>query len=227
MKLLIIKHGEEYILGMGDIIDCLPLINSFKEPILLPIQTGHYDNMRCFLPKDTNIKLYQIPDFPSLKALEKSMSCIRIESSDEYIEQHGIGGHDDIRGIYHKANMEYPNAFEQLGYFKKRIEEICQYQVPDRPYAFVPEGGSSGKYRIDRSHVYKDLEIIVPPQNSLMLKYADIVKHAVEVHCHVTSWQRLIDKIPTSGTLFLHHYARETRIPPFRFEFNKKWKQLV
>jgi hypothetical protein len=227
MKLLILKYNKEYILGMGDVIDCVPLIYriALTQEILLPIQASYEENIRSFFSQYAKISFYPIPDMDALHELEKSMECIRIENNEEYIKENKLKGHTDIKGLYHKAGWFFDNIDYSM--LITEIPAYSQYKVPERPYAFIPEGGSSGNYRIDRKYVDKNLEVITPPQNALMLKYADIVKNATEIHCHATSWQRLIDKIPTNGKLFMHHYARETRVKPEDFEFSKKWTPLL
>lgn len=91
-------------------------------------------------------------------------------------------------------------------------------------YAFIPEGGEEGKFSIDRKYVGVK-NIIKPPQDALMLEWANIIYRAAEIHCHDTSWPWLIDKLPTTGKLFFHKSRTfEGQQLCFDYEFLKPWE---
>lgn len=233
MKLLILKHGAEYIHALGDTIDCVSLINQLckKEPLTITVYPGYYSNIATFFPVDSPLRFLPIRDYNQQKEYEQRYDCLRIESDDNFIEANKLTGHTDIKGLYVKAGLNYDERDKYCSVVEaaKRFKQI---ESPAEPYAFIPEGGSPAYYKrcgfkLNRLYINKDLKIITPPQDALMLSYAKMIENATEIHCHVTSWWRLIDKLPTKGSLFMHHYARETRIKPHEFEFRKPWVQLI
>lgn len=230
MKVLILKYENEYICAMGDTIDCVSLVNQLaaKEPqgrLIFPVQHGYMDNVRSFFPIDTPIEFVNLLNFNTYDELKKSRGAI------EFITYGTATDHNDIRALYRAAGLNYAER-EKYCTIRNQVKRIPQIEPPTEPYAFIPEGGSpklngGTGYTCDRRFKDKGLIEIVPPQNAMMLAYAKIIEHATEIHCHPTSWQRLIDKLPTTGKLFHHLYARKINMRPDEIVYNKEWKQLI
>jgi hypothetical protein len=237
-KLLILKYSTEYIIAMGDTIDCVPLINylsqtslneSFgQEQRLLLLTMQHTArSIRSFFPVDANLDfaiLRNLHDFDEIKRSYGAVEVIAAENDIPFDYQHF-----EIETLYKKAGLLYAER-DKWCTIKSQIAEVEQLEPPTEPYAFIPEGGSPGKYKIDRKYVSKGLKEIIPPQDAFMLSYAKIIEHATEIHCHPTSWPRLIEKLPTRGKLFMHHYVRPTNWKPENWRrlnvIEKEWLQI-
>lgn len=113
---------------------------------------------------------------------------------------------DHIKEAYGKLGCNYELRGESP--IIENVKKVKQLPVPDEPYAFVPEGGSTGKFHIDRKYVTSGLKVIVPPQDSLMLEYGDIIECAAEIHTHDCAWPWLINLLPTNGKLYFHKSVR-------------------
>jgi hypothetical protein len=226
MKFLSLKWGKEYVVAMGDTIDCVSLIMqlSEREPLLIPVQAHCMATVPSLFPKHAAVDFITMRNFAHLPELEREYETLSIHSDET--KTVGIKGHIDMIGLYMAANLDYSKRDEHCP-IPEQVKHAVQLKVPSRPYAFVPEGGSPGTYFINRKYVDPSLDIIVPPKNTPMLQWASIIEHATEIHCHITSWWRLIDKIPTRGKLFIHHYTRQSSIPTNEFEFRKYWEQII
>jgi hypothetical protein len=225
MKLLVLKYGQEYIVAMGDTIDCVPLINEIagKEKILLPVMLKNYNTIRSFWRNDSNVNLHLLKSFNDYNELRRQYETIEIIGMND----NTVNWELDIETVYKAARLNYAER-EKYCHLKERVKEIPQLPFPNKPYAFIPEGGSPGTFKIDRQYVGKGLLEIVPPQDAMMLSYARIIEHATEIHCHATSWPRLIDKLPTKDKLFMHHYVRDVaHVPPHKFPMIKNWTRLL
>jgi|GEM_PF-2405878 len=223
MKLLVLKYGAEYIVAMGDTIDCVPLINHFAKDdmILLPVMYRNYNSIRQFWRND-QVQLHCLKSFPEYEELKKKYAHIDVLGVNDNTKHWEL----DMETVYKAAGLSYHN--EKHTYLSQRAKEVEQLPVPTKPYALVPEGGSPGTFKIDRQFIDPALEILVPPQDAKMLSYARIIENAAEIHCHATSWPRLIDKLPTKGKLFLHHYSRPVpHVPPDKFTMLKDWTRLL
>lgn len=226
MKFLSLKWGREYVVAMGDTIDCVSLIMQLaeREPLLIPVQGHCMATVPTLFPKHAVVDFITMRNFAHLPELELEYETLYIHSDET--KTIGIRGHIDMIGLYMAAGLDYSKRDEYCP-IPKQVKHSIQLKVPTRPYVFVPEGGSPGTYRIDRRYITPGLDIIVPPKNTPMLQWASIIEHATEIHCHITSWWRLIDKIPTRGKLFMHHYARKSPMPLEWFEFMKPWIRLL
>lgn len=229
-KLLILKYSGEYIIAMGDTIDCVGLINYLSQKQRLLLLTMHHTarTIRSFVPANANVDfalLNSLHDFENIKRSYGSVEVIAAENDTAFDYQHF-----EIATLYKKAGLDYAERHKYCT-IASQATITTQIEPPKQPYAFIPEGGSPGKYRVNRKYVKKGLLEIVPPQDAFMLSYAKIIEHATEIHCHPTSWPRFIEKLPAKGKLFMHHYARPTNIKPENWKrfgvIEKEWKQLI
>ena len=229
MKFLDMRYNNEYIIAMGDTIDCVPLINFLINKhgrLIIPCYRHYRNNILSFFPKDINAEIIPINSFDDYQYYHKSRIVLEINPKrhDEPLDYR----HFEIATVYEEAGLPYKDRHKWNTIDKKRVNQL---PIPSYPYAFVPEGGSTNAYKIDRELIGDGLELIIPPQDGMMLAYADIIASAKEIHCHATAYQRLVDKLPTSGELYLHHYARATNIKPenyVKYGVNeKKWTQLI
>jgi hypothetical protein len=224
MKLLKLKFGREYIVAMGDTIDCVPLINELQKihgKIILPVLYHNYNTIRSFFDND-KVELRCLSSFNDYEVWEKEFETISVIGELDMTLEFDL----DMKSVYRAAGFNYDELIH-TNVFAERFKKFPQVVVPGKPFAFIPEGGSTKGFRIDRKYVGEDLEIIVPEHNVFMAAYAKTIYEAAEIHCHATGWQRLIDKLPTKGKLFMHHYARPVPgVPAERFPFLKHWTQL-
>lgn len=224
MKLLKLRYGREYIIAMGDTIDCLSLILQLSKKhgrLLVPVQRHCYNTISSMLPEDAGIELHSLislHDYDSLSARYEVLDITGIHDNTVTWEL-------DMVTVYKAAGLSYADK-EKYCPIRQQVKKVRQLPLPGRPYAFIPEGGSTRTFKIDRKYVNTNLQVIVPPHNAFMLEWAAIIENAAEIHCHATGWQRLIDKLPTKGKLFMHHYARPS-VPPDKFPFLKQWVQLL
>jgi len=229
-KILILKYSGEYIIAMGDTIDCVALINylSHKERLLLLTMHHYAKTIRSFFPAQCNIDFALLNNLHDFENVKRSYGAVEVIASEKDIPFDYR--HFEIATLYKKAGLDYTERHKYCT-IKSQAEKTLQIEPPKQPYAFIPEGGSPGKYRVDRKYVQKELLEVVPPQDAYMLSYAKIMEHATEIHCHPTSWPRLIEKLPTTGKLFMHHYDRPTNIKPENWRkfgvIEKEWEQLV
>ncbi len=238
MKLLILKYGNEYILGMGDVIDCLSLICQIakeypNELIIFPCFAQYQQNIQSFLPVGINVKLEPIRDIANhIPELITRYDTILLQNSDKYIKKNKLTGFTDIKGLYHLAGFDYEKRDEFCPISLRTWRYKGYVDSPSPNIAFIPEGGSrhfngGEPYKIDRKFVKGNLRQVVPPQNTMMLQWVNTIEYAEEIHCHVTSWWRFIDKLRPHGKLFMHHYAREAGFKPEQFEFRLQWEQIT
>ena len=236
MKILVLKYGKEYMLGLGDVIDCLSLIcqvaKSVNEMIIFPCFGKYEANIQSMLPKGINVKLYPFANFQKLEEMIAMHECIRLENNDDYIATNKITGISDIKGLYHIAGFDYERRNEHCPIALRTWSYKGYMDAPSTGIAFIPEGGSralneNNPYRIDRKYIKQGLKILTPPQTTMMLQWIKVIEGADEIHCHYTSWPRLIEKLNIKGNLFMHHYVRGARIKPQEWEFTKPWKELL
>jgi hypothetical protein len=223
MKLLELKYGKEFIVAMGDTIDCVPLVNQVAEKhgkILLPVQMHCYHTIRSFFDED-KVQLHALRSFQDYVFLRKQYETISVIG----IHDNTINWELDMVTVYKAAGLDYSSR-DKYDTLKESAKKVTQKVVPDKPYAFVPEGGSTRTFKIDRKYISPGLEIIQPEHNDFMLAYANIIREATEIHCHATGWQRLIERLNTKGKLFMHHYARAS-VPPHLFPHSKEWVCLL
>ena len=230
MKFLDLEYGGEKIIAMGDMIDCVPLINWLIKKhgrLIIPVQKKYRNNIMTFFPVHVNADFVGLNSFADYDYFHNTRDSVTIKITRK--DKPRDYKHFEIATLYEAAGWDYDERFE-LDTITEQVKRIPQREVPAMPYAFIPEGGSEGSYRIDRRYV-SSLLPIVPAQNEIMLTYATMIQRAAEIHCHITAFQRLIDKLPTNGKLFLHHYVRQGNVKPENFYkykmLTKEWKQLI
>jgi hypothetical protein len=207
--------------GLGDGINYASLYAQYaaQERVAIPCPEHNRDNMKSFLD-GLDIELVPCES----DELIRELLSIYPHSLPLEIFAPNFNADEHIKQGYEAAGLNY---WERDKYcpIRSQIHKIEQIPIPDEPYAFVPEGGSTGEFHINRILIGRHLKVIVPPNNALLLAYADIIKNAQEIHCHDTSWPWLIDKIPTNGKLFFHHYARPCGYN-YDILFLKDWNRI-
>lgn len=231
MRFLDMRYNGEYIIAMGDTIDCVALVNylSQKEKLLVPCI--YLDNVKSFFPKDANLNFTRISSYNVYAEHKKNYGALEIYPVSN--DKAGDFQHFEIAKVYETAGLPYSERHKYCT-IASQAALWPQIEPPKEPYAFIPEGGSpklnGGQgYKIDREYVGDGLLEVIPPQNAMMLAYAKIIENAEEIHCHATSWYRLIEKLPTKGKLFFHH-IRHTNMKPENYRkfevLTKPWNEL-
>lgn len=222
--------------GLGDCINYASLVVQFakKGPVAIACKkvTGqrYEENVRSFF-KGYDVKVIPcegpdqvrelIKQFPDRLCLEEYHETI------PYVLERHL---DHIKEGYEFAglNFEDREKYCPIRDQAKKITQIDPGLLSHWKTAFIPEGGSEKQFSIDRKFVNPELSVYVPPQDALLLQYAYMIKVAKEIHVHDTSWPWLIDKLPTTGKLFFHRYARtfEGRPLPHVYRVLKPWQMI-
>ena len=224
--------------GLGDCINYASLVVQFavKQPVIIACKKRpgqrYKENAESFfigydvtvIECETHNDVYKlIAQYPNNIRLEEYSEIPY--TSDRHIE-HTKQGYIEAGLVYEDREKYCPIA--------KIAKEVNALFVPHHPsisndtipFAFIPEGGSECKFKIDRKYVDPSLKECIPPQNTLLIGWSRMIYLATEIHCHDTSWPWLIDKIPTTGKLFFHRYARkfDGKILPYKYDFQKPWQ---
>jgi hypothetical protein len=198
----------------------VPLVNHLAEKhgkILLPVQRHCYNTIRSFYDND-KVDLVVINSWEDYAKWDKEYEVIAF---DVVLNSET----KEVYAVYEAAGLNF-HDFDNDKTLINKAKNVTQKVVSGLPYAFVPEGGSTRTFKIDRKYITPGLHIVQPEHNDFMPAYANIIKNATEIHCHATGWQRLIERLETTGKLFMHHYARPTATPEY-FPHIKEWTPLL
>jgi hypothetical protein len=204
--------------GLGDFINLSSAIAqlSKKELILLPLvnmvskapfPSMKKRNIETFLD-GCNIKLMDVnPNADIFDLIDKWQG-----RGFQWFVKRGCTANDfqindHIKEVYELLGIDYETRVTHSP-IPENANKIKQLPIPTEPYAFIPEGGSTGQFKIDRKYVTAGLKEVIPPQDALMLEWADIIINATEIHSHDCGWWALINALNTKGKVFFHLYAR-------------------
>lgn len=129
----------------------------------------------------------------------------------------GVSFTDRFTEFYLQRDLERENnLFEQLSLNKV-------------PYIFVHDDPARG-YRLHLSSSYT--KEIRNDYHNLIFDYGKVIEEAKEVHCMESSFRCYIEALQPKGSLFLHHYVRNTS--PFIVNGNlapgcsvKNWNVII
>lgn len=213
--------------GLGDRISYASAIKQLgdKELILLPTssQGRKMDNLRMFYD-GLNVKWMPLKPNTDVYSLIEKFNGIGIgwfSKRDCKITDFNVAEH--YKEGYEKLELDYSSR-DKFCPIRENVKKVKQLPVPNEPYAFIPEGGSTNQFVIDRKYVTKGLKEVIPPQDALMLEWADIIYNATEIHAHDTSWWSFINILPTKCKPTFHLYARpECYIYNYDIIYLKEW----
>jgi hypothetical protein len=215
-------------LGLGDFINYVPLMVevSKTKSLLVPVLNVYIENCNLLVDR-YNIELLSTNtnDYDYNNDFKNKYRATggEVLGFGHYSDV-GIRGETHVTDGYESIGYDFKSLCKNKDIYKQSLK-VKQIKVPEIPYAFVPEGGSSYDYRIKRSYIDRNLMIITPPQNSILLSYADIIYNATEIHCHDTAYPWYINQMPVKGRLYFHRYVRD-----FGYFFDKlylhNWQEL-
>lgn len=212
-------------LGLGDLINYAPLIKELSKDdhLIIPCFNKNLTNAGQMFD-GLNIELMPIED-GNWDRVHAILAHYKFKGEKTI----GIGY---FSGKPFDISKHVEIGYEALGYnFKELCKEqflysqslkVGQETISRNPYAFVPEGGSTGLFKIDRKHIGQGLDVAIPGQKVMLLTYRNVICEADEIHCHDTSWPWLINQLPTTGKLFFHKGVRDDGYD-LRSMFTKEW----
>lgn len=209
-------------LGLGDAIICAPIIvwlaGQYDE-ITVPCYAHNFISVQSFFALHDNIKVEVIADDTKLYNYDirlgqynKELPLLPTESFDQW--------------FYRQAGLDMQERDKHCP-LQKAVENVEQLTGVIVDYIFKHDDHERG-FVIDYNKMPDNDDVVLPmdtPGTSI-LRYAETIQWATEIHCIDSSFIHLCDALQTTGKLFWHQYARRYESPLHDIKFRKNWTIL-
>lgn len=195
-------------LGLGDAIISAPIaVKLAKEhgEISVPYWEHNEESVRSFFVNHPEIHLFPTEE-TQVRPIEGDITIGYYK--DEVMQE------PFNTWFYNQLGLDYEQTIKEYCPLQKAAESIPQIAVPDESFALVHDDVVRG-FNIYPELLRNDPPIIRVAPNGYnvsnydsILRYANLIKHAAEIHCIDSSFIHLADRLESTGRLFYHKYAR-------------------
>jgi hypothetical protein len=230
-------------IGLGDAIIqsglAVALLQRYQA-LAFPCYPNYLESVKTFFINEPRIVPYTVPrimseDFgsPSDQTYLNAITAAGLNDKRQIrlgvYSGRGIGW-DFTKDFYMHANVDYverwrscpiPGAWQ----FVNQVQ-IQEYRASTLAKLFLHDD-QSRNFNIHRGRIGRGFVLTPAPDFKLsVLRYAEYMMKADEIHVIDSAFFWLADSLPIRGRLFLHRYARWQRPREFRYETRHFWNYI-
>jgi len=226
-------------LGVGDAIIqaglAIALLERY-ERLAFPTYPQYAETLRSIFAFHPQISIYPVPrilgedygsprDYTYTTALKAAGLDLAPPIRLGVYSGRGIGW-DFSKSFYEHAGVDYAMRWRACP-IKDAWKAVQQFHTPTPMRRIFVHDDRARGFLINRRRIGQGF-ILAPTQgvDSSILKYANYLIEADEIHCIDSAFFWLADSLPTKGHLFLHKYARWQRPYNFQYETYRYWHYL-
>lgn len=223
-KTIVIHHH----LGLGDIIICNGLVNYLSdklEKIILPVYENYYEQV-CFLYiENPKIEVIKVENDSEIYNRFNNDQVLRIGFEKNFGKFNS--------SFYKQLNIPYSVSFDffQIPRDEKKETELMNHLMEvyeiEKDYILVHRSSSFGQVDLN---INNSLPIIYIEKNSDIFKnvflYAKLIESAEEIHCIDSSILHLVERVPTTASLFFHPIKKDGQVTE-KLELYKDWNITI
>lgn len=197
-------------LGLGDAIIMAPYIAilSTHEEVVIPAYEHNLESVKSFFVNHPNVKIIPNDTDVEWDISLGSYGDLKQNKGENFIDWF-------YRGLGKSREHYLPHC--PLLEASKKVE---QPSVPS-DYIFVHDDVSRG---FEITKIDTDLDIIKSVKDGSILRYANLIKNAKDIHVIDSAFFHLCEVLPTTGKLFYHQYARPYSTD--NYKFIKDWEVI-